>query len=164
MICMKNTCRARPGTVARIFGLLLLLCSLSAVAQAQEAGFRAGTKTVPFLITGKLPHLTGLLMKQWDSPELGLSPQQKRWLKLVREETISDIKRLSKKISELEGQVVDGINSGMEPDLLYPKVKEIARLKTEATMVHLKCLYDTRKILRPEQLKLLLETGSASGR
>ncbi len=117
---------------------------------------------MPFLITGKLPHLTAMLMTQWDNPRLGLTDQQKRWLKVVREETIADVKRLASEVSTLENQVVEGINSGLEPDDLYATVKEIASLKTEATMVHLKCIYDTRKILKPEQMKFLLDSGKTS--
>ncbi len=146
--------------IAMAAALMLLACGSVSLADG-PAGPQAGKKAPPFLIIGKLPHLTGILIKEWDSPELGLTAQQKRWLKVVREETIADVKRLSSEVSTLEKQVVDGINSGLEPDDLYPTVKEIAKLKTEATMVHLKCIYDTRKILKPEQMQYLLGLRSA---
>ncbi len=144
--------------------LLFLYSSMSLCAQS---GRKAKTpllkkQAMPFLITGKLPHLTGILMKQWDSPKLGLTGKQKRWLMVVRKETIADVMRLAKQVSALEKQVVKGINSGKEPDELYPLVKQIAKLKTEATMVHLKCIYDTRKILTPEQMQWLMNQWKAT--
>jgi len=138
---------------------MTLLCCGTGIS----AEFRPLARNAPpFLITGKLPHLTGMLMKQWDNPKLGLTDQQKRWLKVVREETVSDVHRLSSEVSILEKQVVSGINSGLEPDDLYPTVREIAELKTEATMVHLKCIYDTRKILKHEQMKFLLNSKTST--
>jgi len=43
------------------------------------------------------------------------------------------------------------------PDKLAPLVDKISDLKTEATMVHLKCIQDTTKILDDRQLAALLE-------
>ncbi len=144
--------------------IVLMYCSMSFCAQSgsKAKGPLLSKQAMPFLITMKLPHLTGMLMKQWDSPELGLTEKQKRWLMVVRKETIADVMRLAKQVSALEKQVVEGINSGKEPDELYPLVKQIAKLKTEATMVHLKCIYDTRKILTPEQMQLLMNQWKAT--
>jgi len=145
--------------------LMLLVCTSVSLAdspdQPRPDQHQIDKSTRPFLITGKLPHLTGMLIKKWDDPKLGLTDQQKRWLKVVREETISDVRRISSDVSRLEKLVVDGINTGLEPDDLYDTVKEIARLKTEATMIHLKCIYDTRKILKPQQMQYLLGPGLA---
>ncbi len=144
---------------------LLLLCASTSLCAQSGSKAKAPLlkkQAMPFLIIGKLPHLTGILMKQWDNPRLGLTEKQKRWLMVVRKETIADVMRLAKKVSALEKQVVEGINSGKEPDELYPLVKQIAKLKTEATMVHLKCIYDTRKILTPEQMQWLMNQWKAT--
>ncbi|SHJ95715.1 hypothetical protein SAMN02745165_03626 [Malonomonas rubra DSM 5091] len=110
----------------------------------------------PFLITGKMPHLTKLLIKQWDNPELNLSTEQKDKLLVVRKETITGVKALTKKITPLEKQVVEGIFAKQAPEDLGPLVQAIAKLKAEATMVHLRCIYETSKILDAQQLEFLM--------
>jgi hypothetical protein len=80
-----------------------------------------------------------MLMKQWDDPRLGLTDQQKRWLKVVREETIADVKRLTSEVATLEKQVVDGINSGLEPDDLYPA--ERPKRQPQESSTPLQCLF-----------------------
>ena len=54
-----------------ILTILTLFFSLSATNVMAEG------KNSPFLIVGKIPHLTKLLMQQWDNPELNLSDAQK---------------------------------------------------------------------------------------
>ncbi len=142
-------------TIAKIILISLILVVTNTAVASSTASKMPKIANKPFLITGQLPHYTPMLMKVWDDPELGLSDKQKRWLKVVREETIHDIRRIAQKTASLERQVANGIKTGMEPDQLLPTVKEIAALKTEATMVHLKCIYDTRKILTEQQLKWL---------
>ncbi len=89
----------------------------------------------PFLITGKLPHLTKLLV--------------------IRQETIGGAQRLGKEIKILEQQVVEGSLGGKPPEDLQSLVQNIAKLKTEATMVHLRCIFNTSKILDQGQLAVL---------
>ena len=113
-------------------------------------------KQSPFLITSELPHLTKLLMQQWDNPNLQLTEEQKTQLLVVREETMTGVKGLAPQIAPLQKQVTEGIFSGKTPDELSIVVQDIAKLKTEATMIHLKCIYDTSEILNQQQLDLLL--------
>ena len=135
--------------------VLFALSALNMTAQADTAA--GGVKKVPpFLIMGKLPHLTKMLMQQWDSPELNLSADQKSKLLVVREETIGAVKRIGKEIAPLEQQVADGIFADKTPEELQPLVKQVADLKSEATMVHLRCIHETRVILSKEQLKTLM--------
>jgi hypothetical protein len=109
----------------------------------------------PFLITGKMPHLTKLLMQQWDNAELHLSDEQKSKLLVVRKETIGNAQRLGKEISPLENQVVEGSHSGKTPEELQSLVQTIAKLKAEATMTHLQCIYNSSNILDQQQLAFL---------
>jgi hypothetical protein len=111
-------------------------------------------KDSPFLITGKLLHFTKLLVQQWDSGELRLSEEQKSKLLVVRKETIGGVQRLGKEIAIREKQVVDGSLGGKLPEELHSLVQEIEKLKGEATMVHLRCICATSKIL-DQQLDLL---------
>ncbi len=122
---------------------------------AQGSGKGKQNSNSPFLITGKMPHLTKLLMQQWDNPELHLSDEQKSKLLVVRKETIGSAQGLGKEIAPLEKQVTEAILSGEEPDALQSLVQTIAKLKTEATMVHLRCIYNTNKILTQQQIDFL---------
>ncbi len=109
----------------------------------------------PFLITGKLAHLTKLLMQQWDNPELNLSTGQKDKLIVIRKKTISGVRTLSPSILALQKQITNEILSGKDPKELEPKVKKLANMKAEATMIHLECIYMTNAILDKDQLALL---------
>jgi hypothetical protein len=110
----------------------------------------------PFLITKRLPHLTRILKLQWDNPILNLSRSQKEQLIVVRKETISGIQNLKPQITVLENQVSEGVFMGKSPEELQETVQTIAKLKAEATMIHLNCIYDTNAILSDQQLKFLL--------
>jgi hypothetical protein len=138
--------------------LLLLVFSLTVTnGMAQGSGADKGKQknSSPFLITGKMPHLTKILMQHWDNAELNLSDEQKSKLLVVRKETIGSAQRLGKEISPLENQVAAGSLSGKTPEELKELVQKVAGLKAEATMVHLQCIYDTSNILNEKQLALL---------
>jgi len=109
----------------------------------------------PFLIQGQLPHLTGMIKILWDDEDLALNDAQKSKLLKIRKNTMTNTKALSKQINELEAEIVKASNEGSEPKLLKEKVHTLALLRAEATMVHLNCIYDTRKILTKEQLSIL---------
>ena len=109
----------------------------------------------PFLIQGKLPHLTGMVKVLWDDEDLALSTKQKAKLLEVRKYTMKNAKALGKQIRKLETEIVNKSNDNVEPKLLQDKVSKLASLRAEATMVHLKCIYDTREILTEDQLYIL---------
>ena len=109
----------------------------------------------PFLIQTKLPHLTKLVAKKWDSPVLALSQAQKVKLLKIRKRTIGGAKKLNKQIVALERVVVKASRKGVEPSKLKEKVFNLAKLRAKATMLHLRCIYDTRKILTKKQLLVL---------
>jgi hypothetical protein len=138
-----------------LVALLMTVSLLTVDLMAQGNGKGKQNSNSPFLITGKMPHLTKLLMKQWDNPELHLSDEQKNKLLVVRKETIGNAQRLGKEITPLEKQVAEAILSGEEADSLQSIVQTIAKLKAEATMVHLRCIYNTQKILNQQQLDFL---------
>ena len=121
-------------------------------------------KQSPFLITSDLPHLTKVLMQHWDNASLQLSDEQKDRLLVVRKETITAVKALAPQIAPLKQQVVEGIFAGKAPSELSVAVEAIAKLKTQATMIHLKCTYDTKEILSQQQLDLLLGLQSVAAR
>lgn len=134
--------------------LVVFMISLTA-ANCMAQGKGQQKKASPFLITGKMPHLTKLLMQQWDNADLHLTDEQKSKLLVVRKETIGGVQKLGKEISPLENQVAQASLSGKTPDEQQALIQSIAKLKAEATMVHLRCLYNTSAILDEKQLEFL---------
>ncbi len=57
---------------------------------------------------------------------------------------------------QLENEIAKAANEGANPASLKAKVEELAKLKAQATMAHIKCIHDTQKVLTPEQLKQIL--------
>lgn len=134
--------------------LVVLMISLTA-ANCMAQGKGQQKKASPFLITGKMPHLTKLLMQQWDNADLHLTDEQKSKLLVVRKETIGGVQKLGKEITPLENQVAQASLSGKTPDAQQAVIQSIAKLKAEATMIHLRCLYNTSAILDEKQLEFL---------
>ena len=132
--------------------LFLFFCLSTATVTARGKGQQ---KNSPFLITGKMPHLTKLLMQQWNNTELHLTEEQKEKLLIVREETIGGVQQLGKKIAVLEQQIADESLAGKLPREIKPLVQQVEKLKGEATMIHLHCIYKTSIILNKEQLAVL---------
>ena len=138
--------------------IIFSLSSSNLMAQGNNspAGEGQQNKQSPFLITGELPHLTKLLVQKWDDSALQLTEEQKPRLLVVRKETIAGVKNLAPKIALLQKQVTEGIFIGKTPDELHSTVQAISKLKAEATMIHLKCIFDTSRILNQQQLDILL--------
>ena len=137
--------------------MIFLLSTGNLIAQGSNSPSGNGQqkKNSPFLITGKLPHLTKLLIQQWDNPALHLSEEQKAKLLVVRKETIAGVRKLDQEIASLENQVTEQVVAGKIPAELHSLVQTIAGLKAGATMIHLRCIYDTSKILDQQQLDVL---------
>ena len=142
--------------------VLTMVFSLStANLMAQENSSPGGNgkqkMNPPFLITSGLPHFVKLLIQHWDNPALHLSEEQKAELLVVRKETMASAQKLGQEITSIEKQVTEGIFGGKTPDELHALVQTIAGLKAEATMIHLRCIFDTSKILDQQQLDVLLQ-------
>ncbi len=114
----------------------------------------------PFLINQDgLPHLTKLLIQNWDKAKLGLTPEQKKKLLVIRKETLGTIKKIKEQVSALETEVIEAMVDREDPKSVDKQLEEIAKLKTEATRAHLKCIHDTLNILNDDQVAYLLPFG-----
>jgi mono/diheme cytochrome c family protein len=114
-------------------------------------------KSSPFLMNqDALPHLTKILIENWDKGALGLTAEQKTKLLVVRKETMGGIKAIKMKLAPLESEIIEALVDEESLDVMKPKVEEVAKLKAQATMIHLKCLKDSVEILSDEQLEYLL--------
>ena len=154
-----------PRTTIRnalaVVAITLLTCTspiLSEEAQNHDSGAAMKPPTrMPFLVVGKMPHLTGTLKQHWDDSHLKLTPEQKAVLLEIRKNTMSAVMGLAKELDQLESSLAIQAMAATPPDQLAPLVDKISDLKTEATMVHLRCIHDTMEILDDRQLATLLE-------
>jgi hypothetical protein len=111
----------------------------------------------PFLLNSEeLPHLTKLLLNNWDKAALGLTDEQKEKLLVVRHDTLRAIKEIKQKVKALEAEIIEATVDGESLETVYPKLEEVAQLKVEATKVQLKCLKRSMKILNDAQIEYLL--------
>ena len=104
-----------------------------------------------------MPHLTGILKQHWDDPALKLTPEQKTVLLEIRKSTMSAVMGLAGELDQLESSLAEQAMAATPPDQLAPLVDKIGDLKTEATMVHLRCIHDTMEILDDRQLATILD-------
>jgi cytochrome c553 len=133
----------------------------SMVKEIQTNGKLNSLKNSPFLINKSgLPHLTKLLIESWDKAKLGLSKDQKEKLLVVRKTTLAGVKKIKMRVNELENSVIEELQDGKDPKDLKKMVDEIAKLKAEGTMLHLKCISDTVKVLNDEQIEFLVPFGN----
>ena len=117
----------------------------------------AALKNSPFLINSdNLPHMTKLLIQNWDKAKLGLTPEQKEKLLKVREETMSGVKKIKRQLQPLEAEVAEAMIDREDPQTVQKQLEQIAALKLEATKIHLKCIADTTAILSEEQVAVIL--------
>ena len=144
-----------------IFVIALLTCTAAVSSeevrtQNGDAAMKPPTR-MPFLVDGKMPHLTGILKQHWDDPNLELTTEQKTGLLLIRKNTMSAVMGLVGELDQLESSLAEQAMAATPPDQLAPLVDKISGLKAEATMVHLRCIHDTMEILDDRQLATLLD-------
>jgi len=114
-------------------------------------------KSSPFLINSEsLPHMTKILVEHWDKAALGLTSEQKQKLLLVRKNTIMGVRKIKKQLKDLEFEVSEAMIDRESVESVEKQVQGIAKLKAEATIIHLKCISDTTTILSEEQVTYLL--------
>ena len=117
----------------------------------------AALKNSPFLINSdNLPHMTKLLLENWDKAKLGLTPEQKKKLLKVRKETMGGVAKIKQQLQPLEAEVAEAMIDREDPKSVEKQLEQIAKLKLEATKIHLKCIADTTSILTEEQVATLL--------
>lgn len=115
-----------------------------------------------FLIPKNLPSLVGMTLYDASSSNLELSKEQlDAILKIKKELTAAAIEK-SFAVKKLELEIVEKIglkHSGTKAKDLYPKIEEIAKLKTELTKMHLDCIEKVKAVLTPKQFEEMLDYG-----
>ena len=126
------------------------------ITEIQRNDKMNGLLNSPFLINKEaLPHMTKILVQNWDKGTLNLSDEQKEKLLVVRKNTIGAVRKIKKQLAPLEAAIIEAVVDGEDPKSVSAKVDEVAKLKAEATKVHLKCITDTVEILSDEQMETL---------
>ena len=161
----------RRSTLMMIASATLLLAAPSEMIQEQKKGaMSASAKEMtqkrkmvkkkrmnsPFLIKHGLPHMTKMVMAHMDDPAFGLSVDQREKLTEVRKQTMGTIREIKPKVMRLRKEIIQASTSGAGADSLKEKVEKLASLEAKATMVHLRCIENTKKILTKDQLLFLL--------
>jgi len=127
------------------------------IKELKTNGKMNGLLNSPFLINkSALPHITKMLVEDWDKASLGLSDEQKTKLLVVRKETMSGVKAIKQRVAKLEAEIIEAMVDREELEDISKKVDEVALLKAKATKIHLKCISDTISILSDKQLEFLL--------
>jgi len=158
-----------PSQKGKVTKEELELIATELLAQYPHASFKAMIKEMqkndkinalkgsPFLVNSDgLPHMTKLLIQNWDKAKLGLSAEQKEKLLVVRTETLKAVKKIKQQLKPLEATVAEAMIDREAPKSVDKTLEEIAKLKLEATRVHLKCISQTTAILSEEQVAFLL--------
>lgn len=111
----------------------------------------------PFLINNEgLPHMTKMLLHNWDKAGLGLTKEQKEKLLVVRKETLGEVKAIKQQLAPLEAEIVEAMIDREDPKSVEKQLEKIAKLKIKASKAHLKCIAKTTAILSDEQVAFLL--------
>lgn len=114
-------------------------------------------KNSPFLLNqSALPKITQLLMQNWGKGKLGLDEEQKRKLLAIRHSVIGQLKEIKDKLYYLEQEIIEMTIDAEEIELIELKVNEVAKLKAKSSMIQIRCIIQSVKILNPKQLAVLV--------
>ena len=114
-------------------------------------------KGSPFLVNSEgLPHMTKLLVQNWDKEKLGLTAEQKEKLLVVRKETLAGVKKIKQQLKLLEVEVAEAMIDREDPKSVDKQLEKIVQLKLEGSKIHLKCISQTTSVLSEEQVAFLL--------
>ena len=69
---------------------------------------------------------------------------------------MTGVKKIKQALKPLQSEIMDLMYDGADLKLLQPKVDEVAKLKAQATMIHLKCLKDSIEVLTDKQMEYIL--------
>jgi len=115
-----------------------------------------------FLIPKNLPFLIGLALYHPNSSNLQLSKKQIDTLVKYKNEATPKLASTALKIKKLELEIVQGMalkhNKAKASDF-FAKVNEVAKLRTQLTKAHLKCIEFVKSVLNDEQYEELLDYG-----
>lgn len=105
-----------------------------------------------FLIPNNLPFALGLVLKHPKSNTLNLSKEQKTKLMAIMKETKPKVMVAAKNVKALELKLRAQLDKkDTQASDLYTQVDNIAKLKSDMTKMHLRCIVAVKNILTEEQ-------------
>ncbi len=130
---------------------------VSMIKEIQRNDKITGLVNSPFLINqNALPHITKILIENWDKALLGLSAEQKTKLLVVRAKTLKSVKKIKQEVRSLEREIIEIVTDEEALKEAEAKIEKLAKLKADATKIHIHCLSQTISILNEEQVTYLL--------
>ena len=134
-------------------------------AAGKQGQFVVGKDIFPksyFLVHQNLPFLAGLSLHHPKSSTLGLSQEQIKALQEIKKNTVPLVIKKAQEIKKLELELAQNVAIDTStPESQYEIVDKIAKLRTELTKAHLKCINEVRAVLSKEQYKKLLVYASS---
>jgi Spy/CpxP family protein refolding chaperone len=155
MVASAGLLMAAPGQ-GMMMGQGMQMSKCQCNGMKKKMMMKKHKRNAPFLINHGLPHLTKMIMPYMNDPVFNLTPEQKTKLAAVRKETLGTIKQIKPQVMQLKKEIVQASTSGASADSLKTKVEKLASLEAKATMIHLKCIEQTKDILTKDQLLFLL--------
>ena len=141
---------------------------LAQMAGEKSPYYRAKKETFPkdyFMINQNLPFLVGVSLFHPNSDQLKLSQEQLDQLVKMKNTTVPAAAKVAKEIKAMELELAKAmIEEHKTPQSQYVLVDKIAKLRTDLTKAHLKCIYDIQKVLSPEQFKTLIQLATMKPR
>jgi hypothetical protein len=133
-------------------------------AAGEQGQFVVGRDDFPksyFLVHQNLPFLAGLALHHPKSSTLNLSKEQIEAMKGIKNRTVPTVVKTAQEIKSLELQLAQNvaINSNT-PQSQFEIIDKIAKLRTDLTKAHIKCINEVREVLSEEQYKKLLGYAS----
>jgi len=136
-------------------------------AAGKQGEFVVGKDKFPksyFLVHQNLPYLVGLSLYHPKSSTLGLSKKQINEIIAIKKSTVPAVIKKAQDIKLLELKLAQNIAIDVNtPQSQYEIVDAIAKLKTELTKAHLKCINAVRAVLTKKQYKTLLSYATKMG-
>ncbi len=134
-------------------------------AAGKQGQFVVGKDIFPksyFLVHQNLPFLAGLSLHHPKSSTLGLSQEQIKALQEIKKNTVPLVIKKAQEIKKLELELAQNVAIDTStPESQYEIVDKIAKLRTELTKAHLKCINEVRAVLSKEQYKKLVVYASS---
>ncbi len=135
-------------------------------SMAGEVGpyFRGKKEAFPkdyFLVSHNLPYLVGAALFHPQSDTLKLSKEQLGKLGHMKKTIVPVSAKLAKEVKAMELELAKAIVVDKKsPESLSELVDKIAKVKSDMTKAHLKCIHDVQQLLSPEQFNTLIKLVS----
>ncbi|GEM_PF-2165182 len=118
-------------------------------------------KRVSVTLVKHLPNLMLIISKHENDPKLALTAEQKEKLAAARKERMPLMNKYKEEAMRLKKEIARESLSGSAQSKLKEKVEKLAKVSTDATMLKLRCIDETKAILTPAQMDYIMSIRKA---